>query len=304
MEIEVLYNVHHEMPLGLLIATYFYLTGMSAGSFVMSVYATVLGNAEYKPMGKIGAVLAPILLMIAPINLILDLEQPLRFWHLFFYLNLASPITYGTFLLTAYPIEGLIYAYFLFKGNKKAAKICGLIGIPLALSVHGYTGFILGLAKARVLWNSPIVVVLFLVSAMVSGIALLIVIAAIRNTFFMKKNSLEEKATDKKLIFNLGKAMAAFIAIDLFLVFSDVLVMTRHTEDAWAVVNLVRFGEFAPLFVGVEIIMGGIIPLMIIALPGISRSYRALLLASVLVLVGVYAMRYVLVVGGQYVPLS
>jgi len=91
--------------------------------------------------------LAPILLLLAPIMLIIDLEQPPRFWHLFLYLNLKSPITYGSFLLTLYPINGLIYAWFLFKGNARLAKILGLIGIPLAIATHGYTGFILALGK-------------------------------------------------------------------------------------------------------------------------------------------------------------
>ncbi|MDO8670584.1 MAG: NrfD/PsrC family molybdoenzyme membrane anchor subunit, partial [Dehalococcoidia bacterium] len=64
MDIIVTYNVHHEMPFGILIAFYFYLTGLSAGSFVISVIATMFGRTDFKPLGKIGAVLAPGLLIL------------------------------------------------------------------------------------------------------------------------------------------------------------------------------------------------------------------------------------------------
>jgi len=172
MDVNVVYNTPYEMPLGYMIATYFYLTGLSAGSFVISVIATVGGKIEYKPFGKIGAVIAPVLLMLAPLTLIVDLEQPFRFWHLFLYLNMKSPITYGTFLLTAYPINGVIYAWYLFTGREKMAKILGLFGIPLALATHGYTGFILALGKGRALWSTALMPTLFIISAMVSGISL------------------------------------------------------------------------------------------------------------------------------------
>lgn len=334
MDIIVTYNVHHEIPFGILIAQYFYLTGLSAGSFVISVLATMLGRLEYKPLGKIGAIAAPMLLIVAPINLIVELEQPLRFWHLFLYRNLGSAMTWGTFLLTLYPLECLIYAYFVFKGNMKWAKYMGMIGIPLAISVHGYTGFILAMGKARVLWNTPLMPILFLISAVVSGIALVIVVAAIRHWFFSKKVSAVmpaeeterelalandggglaihaiadsvEKRADKALLFSLAKIMAGFIILDLFLVFSDALVMLRHTEDAFAVVNLIRFGptHFGFLFLGVEIFLGGILPVILIFLPRTSKSLPVLVAMSILVLMGVFAMRYVLVIGGQFVPMS
>src|SRR3989304_8602454 len=193
MDVNVVYNTPYEMPLGYMIATYFYLTGLSAGSFVISVIATVGGKIEYKPFGKIGAVIAPVLLMLAPLTLIVDLEQPFRFWHLFLYLNMKSPITYGSFLLTAYPINGVIYAWYLFTGKEKMAKILGLLGIPLALATHGYTGFILALGKGRALWSTALMPTLFIVSAMVSGIALMILLAIIRNRYFFKDKSLQEK---------------------------------------------------------------------------------------------------------------
>ena len=137
MDVNIIYNIEHEMPLGILISLYFYLTGLSAGSFIISTFAYGFGMVKFKPLGKIGVVMATLLLLIAPMTLLVDLEQPLRFWHLILYLRITSPITWGTFLLTLYPLNCIVYGYFMFKGDLKRTKIFGLIGIPLALLVHG-----------------------------------------------------------------------------------------------------------------------------------------------------------------------
>ncbi len=303
MDFKIFYNIHYEMPLGLPIAFYFYLTGLSAGSFVISVISTIGGRQEYKPIGRIGAVLAPILLILAPITLIIDLEQPFRFWHLFLYLNIKSPITYGSFLLTAYPINGLIYAWYLFKGNARLAKILGLIGIPLAICTHGYTGFILALGKGRILWSTALMPTLFIVSAMVSGMALVILAAAIRYAYRYEHTPLEERERDRALILNLGKFMGAMIIADLFLVGNDILVLLTSTQEALHVAHLILFGKFQFLFVGTEILLGGFLPMLLVFIPWTGRSLGGVVVASILVMVGVMAMRYVVVVGGQYLPL-
>jgi formate-dependent nitrite reductase membrane component NrfD len=98
------------------------------------------------------------------IFLLTDLFQPLRFWYLFIHFNPTSPLSWGTFILCAYPIFTGIYIYFLFKGNVRWSKIFGVISLPTAIGVHGYTGFVLGFAKARVLWNTAVMPSYFLAS--------------------------------------------------------------------------------------------------------------------------------------------
>jgi Ni/Fe-hydrogenase subunit HybB-like protein len=296
--------VEHQLPLIMYIGQYFFFTGLSAGSFVISVIATLLGRKEFKPIGKITALLAPALLIIAPLNLILDLEQPLRFWHLFVYYNWTSPITYGSFLLTAYPIMGIIYAVMVYTDRQKLAKIFGILGIPLAISVHGYTGFILALAKARSLWNTAAMPTIFLVSAMVSGIGLVVIIAAVRYKWFDKAATPETRETDKKLILQLAQFMAYVIMLDLFLILSDILVLLTAHSDAYEAGMLILTGNFALLFVGVEIILGSFLPIFLILGPKMRNSLTAVVVASILVNIGVYAMRFVMVIGGQTVPLS
>ena len=346
-ELTIVYNVAHEPPLGPLIALYFYMTGLSAGSFILSTLAYGFGIKRFKPLGKIGVVLATVLLVLAPLNLIADLGQPWRFWHLFPYLNFTSPITYGTFLLTLYPLTCVIYAVFMFTGNDRMTRLFGLIGIPLAVSVHGYTGFIMAMAKARALWNTALMPILFLVSAMVSGIALMILVVTVIGLLS------KARRPDYGLVQDLGKILVGAIALDLFLVFSDVLVLLTSDSEAAEAAGMILQGSFSRYFLGVELLVGSLVPLALLVSPaflvarlgflvappilgatlvyfngpvimslgtpliavsflpllaqGIPRRHRPLpsiVVASLLVMAGILAMRYVVVIGGQYVPLS
>ncbi|MCL5105280.1 MAG: polysulfide reductase NrfD [Armatimonadetes bacterium] len=303
MDIQVVYNTPHEIPLGVPIAVYFYLTGLSAGSFVVSVISVIGGKKEFKPLGRIGAVAAPILLMLAPLFLIVDLAQPMRFWHLFVFMNPQSPITYGSFLLTAYPINGLIYAWFLFRGDQGLAKLFGILGIPLAVCTHGYTGFILALGKGRALWSTALMPTLFIVSAMVSGIGLMIVLAALRWKYFSRKVDPEARATDRDLIIRLGKILGACAIFDLFLIGNDILVLVTSKTEELAVAHLILAGRFAPLFLGVEILLGGLLPAFLVFFPATAKRLRYNFLAACLTLVGILAMRIVVVIAGQSIPL-
>jgi len=298
-EATVVYNVFHEPPLGLPIAIYFYMTGLSAGSFIMSTLAYGFGIKRYKPLGKVGVVLATLLLVMAPLNLIIDLGQPLRFWHLFPYLQATSPITYGSFLLTLYPLNCLVYGAFMFAGNMRLTTMFGRIGIPLAISVHGYTGFILALAKARALWNTALMPMYFLISAMVSGIALMMLVVVIKSRFFTP-----ERKVNRELAFDLGRMLAWTIVLDLFLVLSDVLVLLTADSEAREAAMLILTGKFSPYFLGVELLAGSLIPVLLLLLPFTARRLPAMLVSSVLAMIGVFAMRYVMVIGGQSVPLS
>ncbi len=299
MDVNIIYNVEHEMPLGVPIAAYFYLTGLSAGSFIISTMAYGFGMVKFKPLGKIGVVMATCLLIIAPMILLIDLEQPLRFWHLIIYLRITSPITWGTFLLSLYPMNCMVYGYFMFKGDLKKTKIFGLIGIPLALLVHGYTGFILALGKARVLWNTAIMPPIFLVSAMVSGLALMILVVIIKD-FIIQRG----KGPDRDLIYALGKFLVASIVLDLLLIGIDLSVLLTSTTEAYKAALMLLGGSFSFLFLGVEILLGAILPLLLLLSPFTKRWIPAYVVASVLVMVGIFAMRCIMVIGGLSVPLS
>lgn len=303
MVVDIIYNTPNFIPIGILIPIYFYITGLHAGFYTTSVMATLIGIKEWKPIGKIGAAGAVIILTIAPIFLLIDLGRPLRFWHLFVYLNPTSPITWGTFFLTTYPIIGLVYAWNVFRGNQKAAKIWGLVGFPIAISVHGYTGFILALGKARVLWNTSLNPILFLVSAMVSGLALIILVANIRLRYFTSRSTSQEREGDKRVINTLILYLIIFIIVDLFLIGSDLAVLATHSRDAYYSLLLLIVGPWALWFLGVEIFLGEIIPLAMLSFRKIRLAAWGQNIASILILIGIFVMRIIIVVGGQNVPL-
>lgn len=297
MNTQVLYSIVHQDAFGLNIAIYFYLTGLSAGSFILSTLAYGFGMNQYKPLGKVGVVVATIVLIMAPLFLLIHIGMPYRAWHLFVYLNMASPITWGSFLLILYPINCIIYGYFMFKGKMRPTRVFGFIGIPLAISVHGYTGFILAFGKARALWNTALMPILFLVSAVVSGIALMILVCIIKDRFFSK-----EKKIDRVLILNLGKLMAWMIVFDLFLVGCDLMVLSISHSDAQAAAHLILRGKFSPLFLIVENLLGKIVPFILLIVPGF-RKLATVVVASILVVIGIFFMRYVVVVAGEFIPL-
>lgn len=297
MDSTLLYTVPHGEAFGFAIAIYFYLTGLSAGSFIISTLAYGFGFEKFKPLGKVGVVIATLLLVAAPMFLLLHAGRPLRAWHLFVYLNATSPISWGSFLLTIYPINCVIYGFFMFKGNKKLTKTFGLIGIPLALMVHGYTGFILSFAKAHALWRSSIMPILFLTSAMVSGVAMMILVTIIKDKFFS-----EEGKVNTEVLGGLGSMLVWVLVFDLFLSFADLGVHYFGERESMETARLFFSGAFAPLFLGVETLLGKVIPLVLVS-TNRSRNLAVYGLASALVMIGIFTMRCNVVLGGEFIPL-
>jgi formate-dependent nitrite reductase membrane component NrfD len=139
--------------------------------------------------------------------------------------------------------------------------------------------------------------ILFLVSAIVSGIALVIFVVYIRDKFFSR----EGKVNDE-LILDLAKLMGGFLLLDLFLVLSDVLILLAGSEDAIKAGWLLLTGKFAIPFLGIENFLGKIIPALLIFSTRL-RTTNRLVWASFLVMFGIIFMRFVVVLAGEYYPL-
>ncbi len=322
-----LFNVNWKVAWGMLIANYFFLTGLSAGSFLLGALAEVFGQEKYRSISKMAIILATILLIIAPLNLIADLGQTGRFWTLMINFHPTSPMSWGSFLLVAYPLLCIAEGYFLFRRenaekarsgalaslykalslwrtelteasvamDKKMVKRLATIGIPLAVAVHGYTGYILGVVVARNLWSTPQMPVLFLLSAMVSGTALMILIVYIMQKYFSSK-----KQEDSALIVNLGTLLGIFILVELLYIFFELTMRWYSYEISKDSVRELLYGKMGFYFVWVELLFGAIIPLLLVSMPKIRKYVGAVLIAAVLAVIGVFAMRMDFVVGGQF----
>jgi tetrathionate reductase subunit C len=197
-----------------------------------------------------------------------------------------------------YPLNCLVYGYFMFKGKKRLTRIFGLVGIPLALMVHGYTGFILAFGKARPLWNSSIMPLLFLVSAMVSGIAMMIIVSVIRDRFFTK-----ERVLNTDILSALASMLGWCLVFDLFLTATEVVIHSISHLGAQESTALLLIGPFAGLFLLLENLVGKLIPMIVMLSPRTRRATPLIVAASILVMIGIYTMRYNIVVGGEYIPL-
>jgi tetrathionate reductase subunit C len=296
----LLYNIHHEESFGAFIALYIFFTGLSAGSFLLSTLAYGFGMVRFRAVSRPAIIVATLMLMIAPLFLLVHVGRPLRSWHLFFYLNPASPITWGSFLLTAYPLFCLIYMYCIFREKTRAARFWGLLGIPFAISVHAYTGFILSFCSARPMWNSSMIPLLFLVSAVVSGTALVILVYSGWCRWQGREISAGSESGD--LILSLAKLLGWVLVLDLFMTGIDVLVASvSGAESRWAVRELLS-GELALHFVGIEIVLGKLVPLPLLLLPRF-RKPVFIFLACALIILGILFMRLDLVKVGELAPL-
>ncbi len=268
MEAAVLYNVPHEVPWKIYIPLYFYFTGLSAGSFILSTLSTVFGIKIFKPMALPAAIISFVLLLLAPACLILDLHQPLRFWHTLVpeYFNKTSALSYGSWLLTAYPIANLVYIYFIFVKND----------------------------RARAWWHSALMPGYFLTSALLSGIALLVVVALVMDRYL--KNKL-----DGELFTSLRLMMVGILLVDLFWSGSFWLTLLVSTADGYASIML-AFHE--KLYIWGEYVAGMFVPLAILVMPWTRQNRAWLCIASLLIIGGVFLMRYSVVFIGFDVPLS
>jgi len=308
MESNVFYNLpdfaNSAMPLGWPIAVYFFLTGSLAGLYITSVIATLLHKEEWKFVAKIGAVGAVLLLLTAPVLLIIDLNQPFRFWHLFAYLNPTSPLTWGSIFLTLDGIVCLIYAYFVIQENTKMARLWGLGGLPVAIAGHGYTGFFLALSKARAFWNTALNPALFMVSAMVSGLAVLIVLSNLWLRRYSPAMDEDQIARHKGVIGTLLRLFIIFIIADLFLIGSDLTVLASSDTESYAMLQLLTSGEYAIWFLGIELFLGAVLPLALLAHPRTRMIPAVQYAAAALVIIGIFVMRIIIVIGGQSVPMT
>ncbi|MEE8402022.1 MAG: NrfD/PsrC family molybdoenzyme membrane anchor subunit [Candidatus Hydrothermarchaeaceae archaeon] len=293
---EMIYNVFHKNEWGMIIALYFYFTGLSAGTFVISSLYRVFGLEKYKPVAKTSAVLAVLLLAVAPILLLLDLGQPARFWHLFVpsYFHVTSVMAWGSLLLTLYPINALLYTIYLFKDDASKSKFFGMIGVPLAILVHGYTGFIFGVVAARAMWYSPLMPAFFLASAIVSGFGLVILIT-------VAQDKLAGRAINKELVIGMGRFLSYFLALDLIFGMSIMAMLLYGPADAAAVGRIALADK---VYLYGEILMGQFLPLLLLTWSKTKNSIPIITLSGALVVIFVFGMRYSLVFIGQALPLS
>lgn len=226
----------YEPVWGSVIAWYLFLAGLGAGAFVTSAF---LGwrHPEATFMRKVGYIITPIVVAIGLVLLMLDAEagfqNPMRFIYLL--TNFTSVMTWGVVFLSAFMVVALI-ALVLNLRKITIPTWLDVIGVVLALCVAVYTGVLLGVCNTYPLWNNALLPILFLVSAMSTGMAIVLGIAAVGHA-----DEFNRVGVLKKFHFCLP-------IIELVLIASLLFITSSNSEAGFASVVSLVSGNWAVLF--------------------------------------------------------
>lgn len=306
------------------IAVYPYITGLVAGAFILSSLYHVFGKHELRPTAKFSLVFSFALLIMAPTPLLFHLTQPLRGIHTMltphFYSAIAAfSLVYSSYMLIViaeiwfayrtYIVEQamkrkgvmkLIYSALTLgsfdlsekavQTDEKVVKVMAALGIPAAALLHGYVGFIFGSVKTVPLWKTPLMPFIFLMSAIISGIAICIV------TYIIGKK-LARIPIHIATIRSMSRVLLWFLVIAFLLEGMDIVFHAYTAEESWGILREVLFDRFQFRIIGIQWGLGMIVPLILLAIPGLGLG-RAIV-SSLMVLIGVFQMRWDVVIGGQ-----
>jgi len=320
----------------LTIVVYPYVTGLLAGAFVVSALHHVFKVEIFKPISRFALVAAFSFGLFAGTPLLLHLGQPLRSYEIFVTPHLTSAMSIFGYVWGGYMVMltieiWLIYRkYFIRMANeasgfmqrlwtllslgittyhpdsekvdKKLALILAGIGIPWAFLLHGYVGFIFGSVKAIAWWATPLQPIVFLVSAMVSGIAMLMVMYSVVT---WKSGGTYDYPMIKKLM---GYLWGIFILAFTLEMLELATVIYEHGWH-WSQVGPLIRGPLLDTFLIGQVLILSVIPLFLLGYAVLSKlSGKALLyvsnLGSFMLLTQVLFMRFNVVIGGQLISKS
>lgn len=290
-----IYGLNNIVPWGILKTSFVFLIGTSAGALMLSSLTYVFGKEEYKPVSRVSIFLA-ILLMIAALTTLLgELGRPDRVMNLFIYgsQNLTSMLAVNSFLYSGYIIISIVYLWTTFRGDlfNHTVRLGGSAAM-VAVFVHAGTGAIFGFLPARELWFSPLLPILFVVAALTSGVALLVLILTV--TF----KSIGYKMNEK-LVVGLGKYLTAFLLIQLFLVFIENIVRSYGGLGGGDASDFLFYGPYSSVFWGIQIFLGTVVPIIILSSKKTAINVQ---IASLFAVIGVFAERFSIVITGQSLP--
>jgi Ni/Fe-hydrogenase subunit HybB-like protein len=321
-----------ELHWGLLVVIYPYVTGLVAGAFILASLVEVFKVKEVAPTYRLALLTALAFLIVAPLPLLAHLGHPERSLEIFLTPHLKSAMAmfgfvYAWYLMLVLLLEiwfeyradlvrwsnekkglmKLVY-WVLSLGSrslseksiqfdKKAVHVITLIGIPSAFLLHGYVGFIFGSIKANPWWSSVLMPIVFLFSAIVSGIALVLLLYYITTMF-------RRKVPDMACFNKLASFLLYALIIDVSLETLDFIHRMYESEES---IEILAELVFTKLFISltiVQLLLGTLTPIILLVLGRFSRmpdEFRRVVffIAALLVQVGIFSTRWNVVIGGQ-----
>ena len=321
-----------ETQWAILIVVYPYITGIVAGAFILASLVKVFNVVEVQPIYRLALLTALAFMLVAGMPLQLHLGHPERAYEIFMTPQPTSAMAmfgfvYLWYLLGILLIEiwfeyrqqlilmaqqarglmkGVYSALSLFSKDlspeaiafdKKASKFVTIIGIPSAFLLHGYVGFIFGSVKANPWWGSVLMPIVFLMSAIVSGIAMVMFLYILLS--LLRNEKLDMRCLDK-----IGLFLLVAIIVDFALEALDYIHRLYQSEESIGILSELVAAKLFTSLVIVQLLLGMFVPLLILVLVRIvnfNEELRKLLYfsASVLILLGIFSMRWNVVIGGQ-----
>ena len=321
-----------EMHWSILIVVYPYVTGVVAGAFILASLVKVFSVKEVQPTYRLALLTALSFLLVAPLPLLLHLGKPLRSYEIFLTPNLQSAMAMFGFVYAWYlmgvllleiwfeyrtdlvrmagqerpPMRWVHRAVSLFSTDlseaavafdKKAIKAITIIGIPSAFLLHGYVGFIFGSVKANPWWSSVLMPIVFLMSAIVSGIGLVVFL-------YMVLTAIRREPIDMPCLDTITSYLFYAVIVDFSLEALDFIHRLYQSEESVKILGKLIMSKLFLSLLVLQILLGMFVPLAILVLAklrGFNDDLRKLLyfIAVILIQVGIFSTRWNVVIGGQ-----
>lgn len=293
--VEGLYYTHlgSIIPWGLWVSVYIFCIGASAGSFLISSLVYVFKVKKFESIGRLSLFTAIVTLVMAMVESTPDIGHMERFWHVLAYPNLNSvmawiPHLYGLyFAIMAAELWFVTRADLVNCGDgpgprckiyrvlalgsrdisperrardAKYVRILATVGIPVAIMFHGGMGSLFGVIAARPSWNSGLFPLLFLLSALASGGALLLGVTAIFEDGWRRH---------REAIVLLGQMVLGLFLLDVLFQVSEILISSYggHVPADGAALNLMLHGPYSWVFWVWQLGLGTLIPVAILVAP-------------------------------------
>jgi len=321
-----------ELQWSVLIVLYPFITGLVAGAFILASLERVFKVEAVKPTYRLALLTALAFLLVAPLPLQLHLGHPERslemyltphttsamamfgfvyLWYLMAVLVLEIWLDYRKdIVLLARSTPGLLGKVYRamslgvdnispesLRIDDTVGKVLTVIGIPSAFLLHGYVGFIFGSIKANPWWSTPLMPIVFLFSAIVSGIALVMLM-------YMVVSWLKRTKIDMPCIDTVARYFFYAFLIDFTLEMLDLIHRLYEADESLEIQGFLVDSRLFTSQVIVQIVLGTAVPIALLALTqlvSLSESARKgiYFVSGALTLIGIFAMRWNVVIGGQ-----
>jgi molybdopterin-containing oxidoreductase family membrane subunit len=305
----VLTHMRDIVSWGLYISLFAWFVGVSAGGLIVSSSAVAFGIKEWQPIAKLANLTAAVVIAVAALTILPDIGRVDRILNLFAYPNWISPLIWDVIIIFTYLVLSLAELGLLIrvdkarekgvealaKKNERTLRGLAFVALPVAVLTHSITAWIFGLQISRPLWNTALLAPIFLASALVSGLGLVMLVSIVANKFHVVQVS-------RDVFTGLARLLGVLILVDLFLLFSEYITTLWPGEPAEVSPIVTEFfgpyGWLAWLQWGLALFA-----FVIVAYPTWRRTIVAQLTASILVLVEVFFYRLELVIPAFVNPL-